>query len=416
MSDDFDSIVEQFRKGIRKEEEENKEAKKKVKSVRRDTARHSRPGYGNVLLAAVIAILAVVFFAGTAGIILLIIAMLAAGAGIYSIYTYFAPRNLFFTGVKEGTAKMVMVGTKEDPRFVRAIMNYRNHCFNEEWDVIDIEKDGYSECSSSDIRSSGSILESVFKGLYFIGFPGVNWIYEYDFKWISKTAEGAKLKKKTIDYIYLKDDIYLTKLEKAEVGKSMVPVDIELLLTIRITNPYKALFGVEEWLEFAINKLGVPIRGYVSNKDTPFDLIKEKSDGDSLGRMFLKKAKESGTLKDLRNVGIEVLSIETSDIDLGEDWQKIASSAWVAEKEAEARVKKGEAEGKERAAQIKDLVEKYGMSPEEAARHLRQIVKYERGVTISEINIGGDGSEKDKEQAKRAAMFKEIVSDEKGGK
>jgi hypothetical protein len=285
-----------------------------------------------LIVTSIVFVLLVVSFVITKkimGPIIIVLLVLIIVAAYYSMYVYFAPRNLFFSGIREGTAKMIMVGTKENPKFVRAAISYKGFTFDENWNVI-------LESKRKKWQSFIEYIEHILPGLIFVGVPGINWIWEYDFSWSSMTQdEKIKDKKELLDYIYVKKDIYVAKLKGAEVGESMVPVDIILLLTIEVINPYIALFQVEKWLEIVINRIKVPIRDYISDQDDPRILIRQKK---ALGDLFFNKLKESKDLEYFEEkVGVRVSKIETYDIDLGE-WQETATKQWKATQEGEAEV------------------------------------------------------------------------------
>lgn len=274
-------------------------------------------------------------FTGIAGLVLTILFILVIIVGIYSIYVFFAPRNLFFTGVQEGTAIAIMVGTGARAAFVDAKMNLKGFAFDEDWNIV----------SAGTIRRK---TESIFEklglgGLASVGIPGIHRIHEYLFDWSSMLQNGEiKPHKESLNYISLRQDIYATRLLEAETGQSMVPVDITLLITAKVINPYKALFRVENWLEFVINRVKVPVRDYVAGEENPRRLIIEKEE---LGKLFLRKLEDSGDLEYFRKeIGVEVLKVETPKIDLGE-LQKVATAEWEAEQKGNAEVAKQTKEG-----------------------------------------------------------------------
>jgi len=108
--------------------------------------------------------------------------------------------------------------------------------------------------------------------------------YDLPIKQVIKPAHQEK-----IDYIIVQDDIFYTFIGGAE-SKDLLPMDIQLLLTIRIVNPYKALFRVQNWLEAVQNQTKPALRGFAASK-TYIDLIKKKEVTERESDTFLKKSK-----------------------------------------------------------------------------------------------------------------------------
>jgi hypothetical protein len=347
--------------------------RKKVSGRRDEESKGGLFSIKNILIAiSIVFVLLVVSFVITKNImgpIIIVLLALIIIAVYYSMYVYFAPRKTIFSGIREATAKAIVVGTKEDPKFIRAVISYEGHDLDEKWNVVP-EGRGYKR--SSFVK----FIESLFPGLVLIGVPGMHWIWEYEFDWTSSEQEGKlKTKKKTLDYIYLKRDIYISILKGAEVGITFVPVDIQINITVMIINPYKALFRVENWLEYIINIVKVVLRdfvGQIGQELTPEEqeTLKEIKDlktrervenefrlkkahtvfvsgKKDLGDEIYKKLENSGDLKEFRNeIGVEVLKVQTPDINFGA-FQELALAQFRAHQEGEAKViqetKRGEA-------------------------------------------------------------------------
>lgn len=117
-------------------------------------------------------------------------------------------------------------------------------------------------------------------GIWWIGNPFTHSIHEYNFLWttLRQKQDGGKLVDSfytqdrsdgtslgPLDYINLNDDVYVASIDGAET-KDPIPVDVVYALTIRVVNPYKALFRVEQWLEATINRTMPSIRAWIANK------------------------------------------------------------------------------------------------------------------------------------------------------
>lgn len=269
--------------------------------------------------------------------------------GTISLVYFLAKHNILWTLVNEGTAKAVMKFKK----FQRIVMAYKGYNLNPEtWEVEEAEKDKKFLSRS---------------GLKWVGIPFIYSVYQYEFRWTSfeQAEEKGKLIQKAIvhpgekiDYILVQDDVYYTFIREAETS-GMVPVDVDLLLTIRIMNPYKALFRVQNWLEATQNQLKPVLRSYVSNK-TFTELIQRKEGAAReieellVGVLELnEKTREEKTQEEQKeqeeqkkisqyleqHYGVRIKRVGLAIIDpageRGKAYQEAASKEWEAQKERE---------------------------------------------------------------------------------
>jgi regulator of protease activity HflC (stomatin/prohibitin superfamily) len=144
----------------------------------------------------------------------------------------------------------------------------------------------------------------------------------------------------------LKDDVYLCVVSKAE-DKDLIPLDLRIFLTIRIVNPYKSKFAVQNWLETVINRMEPSIRQYVAQYSFE-ELIPKKQ---IVGGEMWNKLKETGLIgcmedpedqkgEFINRYGVEVRAIEVQDISPPEGLQKIILAKTTAEREAAAEIAK----------------------------------------------------------------------------
>ena len=217
---------------------------------------------------------------------ILIVAALAALSAVvatsplwgFAFLEALAKKNLFFTEVKEGTAKAITRFGKFD----RCVMAYERYQFDEKWNV---EPD-----NQINSRRDKSIIDKIIPrdlgGRSLDRWPSISVVHTYSFQWTSLRQggypAGAQSKDAQVvkeddlvdlfvsrdekpDYINLMDDVYVFRIEKAE-NKEMIPLNFRVLLTIRVTNPYLALFHTEQWLEMVVNTLRPIIKQYVGEK------------------------------------------------------------------------------------------------------------------------------------------------------
>jgi len=254
--------------------------------------------------------------------------------GAISLVYFLAKNNIFWTIVKEGTAKAILKFGK----LQRIVMTYRNCELDERWKVIEKEAEpGRSKKS----------------GLRLVGIPFVHSVYQYNFRWTSfeQAEEGGSLSQKAIahqeilDYILVQDDIYYTFIRGAETN-DMVPVDVDLLLTIRIVNPYLALFRVQNWLEATQNQLKPVLRSYIANKTFSDLITRKEGTAREMEELLMRTAEAKDATKDEklgsyleRHYGVRIKKIGLARIDpagdRGKVYQEAASKHWEAEKEKE---------------------------------------------------------------------------------
>lgn len=160
---------------------------------------------------------------------------------------------LQFTLNKEGTAKAIM----EFDGFKGVVMEWEGHLLTANWDVVDA-------------ANSNGIKEFSIGGLKFVGIRFIHKVYEYVFRWRDvQLVEGKaqmKFNEKTIDYIFVRPDVYFTDLEGAETAPpERYPLDLQFLVTMRVVNPYKALFRApSNWNENVMNRLNALFRTWIS--------------------------------------------------------------------------------------------------------------------------------------------------------
>jgi len=196
------------------------------------------------------------------------------------IYHGLARRNLFFTFVDEGTAKIVVRGNEFD----KVLMAWKDHHLDKEWNVKEgEEKKGW--------------FERLFGGLRFYGIPPFQKILVYHFRWSHLHEDGTvKSHDEWIDYVLLKTDVYVIELplvlepgkEEATEDINGMPLGISVLLPIRIVNPYQALFLPRRWLPAISGIVQARVRKFVARYRYKEDLI-DMTAGEGIERIQEKK-------------------------------------------------------------------------------------------------------------------------------
>lgn len=220
-----------------------------------------------------------------AAVCVVLLGFIGFGLGVVFLVYFLARNNIFFTIVEEGSAKAIMRGGE----FHHFVLAYRGHSFDKQWNLNPLEEEERTNISGSRrlAKLFGGRGERFFGGIRWLGIPFLNTVYEYNFRWTvlresepSDDEEGLVKKSqmpnsrkwvvsfaKRLDYIYLRDAIYFNELLGAETAELM-PVDIFMLVPMRVRNPYKALFRVHQWLDATLDLIKPSVRYWVAQ--TPY--------------------------------------------------------------------------------------------------------------------------------------------------
>lgn len=265
---------------------------------------------------------------------------------IAAIY-FLAKHNIFVTFVREGTAKAIL----KYGQFHRIVLAYKDYGLDQKGMVRKLDENGKQGSEEGKDEQDNFIDHYLIEiqpqprfrigGLRWVGIPFIHSVYSHEFRWSSfeQAEEGGKLiqkvipHKEVIDYILVQDDVYYTFIREAET-KGMVPVDLDLLLTIRIVNPYKALFRVQNWLEAVQNIAKPALRSFVNSK-TYEELMAKREVVEREADEFLKVSGVDRYVE--RDYGSRLKKIGMAKIDPGGERGKVyveaASKQWEAEKE-----------------------------------------------------------------------------------
>ena len=220
-------------------------------------------------------------------ILLIVPGMLLVLIGIaYFAVDQCAKANFLFTYVREGRAKAIEVGDA----FKKIVIAYDGYTLDDRWNIIQEkefeEKFDKKETADPIPRADKFLMWLLGKksGLRWVGFPPYAKVREYKFCWASQRVaiaistqaaqpekdsektSGELEREETLDDILLQDDIYLIKILEVE-DKNLLPLDIRLFITLRVVNPYKALYRVQEWLEMITNSLRAICVPYIGAGD-----------------------------------------------------------------------------------------------------------------------------------------------------
>ena len=267
---------------------------------------------------------------------------------VFVVYQ-FARADIFFTLVKEGSAKAILyMGA-----FYKIVVQFK-----------DCEIDPTTGNVKPGLRKKW---KRIFGGLRWLGIPFLNSIYHYKFRWTTARPQSNELIKREerLDFILVRDDVYVVEVQEAE-SKGMVPLNFVLLLTMCSVNPYKSLFAAQDWSEMIFNRSEATFREFASTVYFE-EIVQEKQDAGggvkfteapeekikeilaTAGKRLMDKLGELGLLEIFESeYGIKIKAIEMKSVQPGgEDAKEIQAAAmleWKAEQRRKETIKNAEAE------------------------------------------------------------------------
>lgn len=279
----------------------------------------------------------------------IVVAVIALSLILFPAIVWFvlAPSNRFFTFVDEGTAKIVV----KAGQFNKALIQWEGHTFDDERsaNVVPVGthwvKDGkiVSEEEQGAEEKKFKEPHHLFGGLRFYGLWPLWDIYVYTFQWTGVTEDGGldPHPKELLDYILVRDDVFLCEVRDAE-DMNLLPLTLRTLLTIRIANPYKTLFNIENWLETIVNRTRPLIRNYVTQRSYE-DLIKAQ---ERMGVDILEALREASTLgtEFYDRYGVDLRQIDVKEIEPPQEYRDITLRKYTAERERERIITEADAE------------------------------------------------------------------------
>lgn len=260
-------------------------------------------------------------------------------AGAISAYFWpwlLANYDLFFTFVEEGQAKIVVKGES----YSKTIISLIGHDIDERGNIIEAPQQEEEWWTKQ-------------FGVYWIGVPPFSKIFNYPLRWTSykpRGENGAKapvVKEEILSSIYIKDKVYYGRVEDVETNEG-VPLNIEILATLKVVNPYKATFLINNWVEAIIDRIAQQVRVYVGTK-AYMDLVSGETSVQTMGL--------SGFLKDALaiiaedNYGVEFVSCDILTLNPPPEYRNTTTRLYTAQREADAKV----AESVAKATAIKNV-------------------------------------------------------------
>lgn len=348
-------------------------------------------------------------------ILVLPLGLVAAFGIIVMIVRLLAEFNVVWTYVPEGRAKIITL----NGRFERVVMSYNGYRFRRDYELTREEANNprYIE---GELR--GETLEEIrqriephpwdiipdltghtmsrgrfpfLSGIYWVGLPPFAEVFRHTFRWTSfeQTDESPdrvpKAREEEMDFALVQDDVYYVAIKSAETSGSTerLPVDVQILLTARIVNPFKAYSRVQRWLELVTDQTDARIRAYIGEHRYEH-LI---DDPETAAMNILEKIADL-TDEFLGRFGVRVDKVQILSIDPPPDLRELTLARYKADQEGEALVitarKKAEARAIEANAEEDYIRKTDGVLAELGAEALRAHAIKNSNLTTA-VTIGG---------------------------
>ena len=294
--------------------------------------------------------------------------LLTIYVGIYIVPSQIlAPRNMFFTTVSEGTAVFVVRGR----RIEKVLMEWKGHILDEQWNV----RRGEPQRGFWNRKF----------GITFYGWwPFVDVLW-YKFRWSGITEDNKpQHKHEWLRYVIVRDDVYWAMLDNAEDSEGL-HIDVELIFTIRVINPYRAKFNIQNWLEAVIQRSREPLLEYV--RTISYEKFLTTDQGQSqAGEAMLQKledAKLVGPNGDFeKTYGAKVKAIQVRAIEPPPEYREQTLKKFTAEREAEAIGIRAEAEA-ERLGTVYSKIQQFG----DVGKLIRSLEAVERSPLAASLTV-----------------------------
>jgi regulator of protease activity HflC (stomatin/prohibitin superfamily) len=284
--------------------------------------------------------------------------LLATGVTSPWIIQGFAQEKLIFTVPEQNTVEAIAGGGPRG-RFIRFTslppgLKYKGEGSN--WDRWEIIKDDTPPEPKTGLLNSFTESQS----LQLVGWPGLNAVYEYPFRYgkvvKSVSADGTpyteiEYRTGTSNFVYITEVPYGIIVPRADT-KDGYPIRVELVVMLRITNPYRALYGVTDYLTTIEGFIAEVVKDYIGSFNFEGDLWTEQTSSHRSGKLTEMITEnvmpgESKTLKELiqEQYGVKFCDIFVSDIEPADE-QDREDAKRVGRAKIEADAREEEARGK----------------------------------------------------------------------
>ncbi len=263
-----------------------------------------------------------------------------------------AQRNLFWTIVAEGTSKQVLYMDK----FTKSLLTKKGYKLDDDWELVD-NKVGDKEKAS---------------GLCWVGIWPFFKVYERPMEFAKALSNGTyEWRNAPADFMLTGTSYQYSLIFSDAEDKEKLPLSGQMTMTAMITNPYKALFLINDWFDALVTRVLPRVREYISNhtydkliNDPDVQLDTEVFE--MLKRFDLKGPKNGPSIWSvLKNqYGIELLALETVNIDPPSDYREATLRQFNAVQTAKAEAEEtGGALDRMINQRINQLAKRLGLDP-----------------------------------------------------
>lgn len=214
------------------------------------------------------------------------------------------------------------------------------------WDIVEGEE---PPSPLSEIFLVGSWLSNIhWIGIYpfaKIDTRKQRWV-SWDYPHGKDSSSGSEKKpiphNEEVDYLILKEDVYWSRVGSAETYEG-IPVDIYLLITARVCNPYKAWFIIENWIEATTNQIEADTRELAGKLKFNEFFRGDAATSEMLNDFALQELKRFRSEYGVEVTLVQIQSVEPSG-DFKEKYRDLSTKEYEARRLAEARRISAEAE------------------------------------------------------------------------
>ena len=304
-------------------------------------------GFVIVAISVIIAIVLAVFTGIVGGIIGIIIVPIIAFVVLYFIW---APNDVFGTFPEEGFATIIVEGMG----FKKLFLKLKYFGLDEEWNIVE--------------ENNATLKQREIKGMCLFLWPFQR-RHVYRQKWTKYTEQGKSVfKEEVLRSVLVKSYFYYIGVLSAE-DISVMPINIGLAVEMKIVNPVKAIFKIQNWYGSSANLIQGGVRDQIRKRNY-LEWI-NLSGSVALGDYFETEMRPIiDKIKDdfgVQVVKIKVVQIEPSD-----------------KRYTEASTRKAVAEFEKQAIEVEARAKSYKRAME-VAGPIMQILGKNIGLTEEEI-------------------------------
>ncbi|MFA5071826.1 MAG: SPFH domain-containing protein [Candidatus Pacearchaeota archaeon] len=285
-------------------------------------------------------------FVGILGTIILSLIIIPIAAFLV-LWFGLAPSMVIGTFIPEGYCIMITRG-QEKGEFVKAMIKWKGHAINNNYDIVEM-KSGEEEMDFSGFWDRSHF------GMNFYFWP-FDKVYSYDLEWKQFSHDEKVINKSEhLYYVLLKPYVYYIDIKNAE-DKTKVPQNMGIVAEMRVVNPYKATFMIQNWYRAVSNLIIGDLRDFIRNKSYE-ELINPESGKSSLNEMIWDQITKNGLAKNIEDkYGVRIIKLTVVEIGPADDeYSRATLRKIIAEKNQEAIKVEAQSEAYKRSTETMGL-------------------------------------------------------------